>query len=480
MALKQESKTIAVKRKQRNAISSSLLIIREILIGNEQDFTSGKISRAIFLLSVPMVIEMLSEAFFAIADIYFVAQLGAEAVAAVGITESLMTIVYAIGAGLSTATTAIISRRIGEKNKEAGSVAAVQAVLCGIIISLFIAVPGIVFGKDLLKFMGASAEITGLHYKYTVIMLGGNGIIMLLFIINAVFRSAGDASISMRVLLLANMLNIILDPCLIHGIGPFPRMGIEGAAIATTIGRGTAVIFQVYLLIKGVGRIKVLIKHICFRMKVILKLIRLSIGGIGQNIIATSSWIILIRITAEFGSEVLAGYTVAIRIILFVLLPSWGIGNAASTLVGQNLGAGKPQRAERSVWYTSVVNMCLLSLVSLLFIFHSEFFIRLFINESLVVAKGIICLRIISYGLLFYGLGMVMIQAFNGAGDTVTPTIINLFCFWLIEIPLAYLLALHYHINETGVYISIVLAESLLALTALALFRRGKWKLRIV
>ena len=454
--------------------------IRESVQGTEQDFTTGRISRAILLLSIPMVLEMVMESVFALVDIFFVSRLGTGAVVTVGITESLLTIIYALAVGFSVGTTALISRRIGEKNSEGAAVGAVQAILVGIMMAVVIGITGAVFSKDFLRLMGATPDIVESGYMYTRIMMGGNIVIMLLFIINAVFRSAGDAAISMRVLWIANIINIILDPCLIFGWGPFPELGIKGAAVATNIGRGLAVVYQLFLLFRGRGRVKILSKHLRFNFTVMGKLIRLSLGGIGQNIIATSSWIGMVRIIAVFGSNVLAGYTIAIRIIVFALLPAWGLGNAAATLVGQNLGANKPGRAERSVWLAGYSNMIFLGLIALFLIINPAFFIKLFIDNELVINAGATCLRIVSYGFLFYGMGMIVIQALNGAGDTITPTKINFFCFWLLEIPLAYLLAITIGMQEKGVYVSIVVSESVMTLAGLYFFRLGKWKLKKV
>ncbi len=454
--------------------------ILEAVSGTEQDFTTGSLKRAVFLLSIPMVLEMVMESVFAVVDIYFVSKLGADAVATVGITETLITVIYAIGVGLGMATTALVSRRIGEKKPEEAASAAFQAILTGFTISLFIAIPGFIFAPELLSLMGASTEISSNYSGYPAIMLGGNSVIMLLFIINAIFRSAGDAAVSMRVLWLANILNLILDPCLIFGYGPFPELGVTGAAIATNIGRGIAVLYQFYLLFRGKNRVKLSVKNIRPDPKIIRKLMNLSWGGIGQTLIATSSWIGLVRIISEFGNEVLAGYTIAIRIVIFSLLPSWGISNAAATLVGQNLGANKPDRAEKSVWATGKVNFFILGIIGLIFILFPEFFIRLFINDPGVVKSGGQCLRIMSYGFIAYGLGMVVINSFNGAGDTLTPTKINLVCFWLVEIPLAYILAIPLGIGETGVFYSIIISETLMTITAVILFRKGKWKLKKV
>lgn len=454
--------------------------IKESIAGTERDFTNTSIGRAIFILAVPMVLEMIMESVFAVVDIFFVSRLGADAVATVGITESAMTVVYAIGIGLAMATTALVSRRIGEKKKKAAGEVAFQAILVGVVISVIIAIPGFIFASDFLKIMGATDKMGEEGYLYPAIMFGGNSVIMMLFIINAVFRSSGDAAISMRVMWFANFINIILDPLLIFGFGPFPEMGLKGAAIATTFGRGMAVIYQFYLLFKGKYRVRLYYENMKVKFQIMWNLLKISGGGILQNLVATSSWILLVRIIAVSGPDAMAGYTIAIRIIIFLLLPAWGLSNAAATLVGQNLGAKQPERAEKSVWITGYVNMVFMGSMGLFLILFPTFFIELFITEEAVVENGVQALRIISFGFLFYALGMVMIQGFNGSGDTATPTKINLFCFWLFEIPLAWVLAIILNMGLSGASIAIVCAESLLALTALFLFKKGKWKLRVV
>ncbi|MDD4426734.1 MAG: MATE family efflux transporter, partial [Mariniphaga sp.] len=412
--------------------------------------------------------------------IYFVSQLGSGAVATVGITESVMTIVYAVGSGLSMATTAIVARRIGERRKKEAGVVAFQAILAGVFVSLLIALPGIIFAKEFLMVMGLTREQAAEGAIYPAIMFGGNATVMLLFIINAVFRSSGDAAISMRVVWVANLINLVLDPLLIFGIGPFPELGLAGAAIATAIGRGIGVIYQFYLLFKGHYRIRLYWNSIRLKVSVLKELLQISGGGILQNMIATSSWIFLVRIIASCGTDAIAGYTIAIRIILFALLPAGGLSNAASTLVGQNLGAKLPGRAERSVWITGYANMIFMGIIGLVLVLFPEFFIRFFIQEAAVVEYGVSSLRIISFGFPFYALGMAFIQGFNGSGDTYTPTKINILCFWIIEIPLAWMLAVFLETGLTGASIAIVSSESILAVIAVVLFRRGKWKLREV
>jgi putative MATE family efflux protein len=475
-----KSNVLSIPKLNYSKIKLLLKDVKEAISGTERDFTKASLGHAIFILAVPMVLEMVMESVFAVVDIFFVSKLGAEAVATVGITESVMTIVYAIAMGLSVATTALVSRRIGEKRHKEAGVVAFQAILAGLIVSSIIAIPGVIFAKDFLLLMGATEKMAEEGYLFPAIMFGSNAVIMLLFIINAVFRSSGDAAISMRVIWFANLINIVLDPLLIFGIGPFPEMGLKGAAVATSIGRGLGVIYQFYLLFSGRFRIKLSWQSIKLKLQVMLELFKISGGGIMQNLIATSSWVLLVRIIAELGADAIAGYTIAIRIILFSLLPAWGLSNAAATLVGQNLGAKQPGRAEKSVWITGYANMIFMGSVGIIMAIFPGFFIRMFITDAAVVENGILTLRTISYGFLFYALGMVLIQGFNGSGDTVTPTKMNFFIFWLFEIPLAYLLSIVLGWGLTGASIAIVVAESSLAVVAYLLFRKGKWKLRKV
>lgn len=467
-----------LEQPKQGRLAWSLAALREALLGSKQDFTEGSIGRAITLLAIPMVLEVSMESLFGIVNVFYVGRLGADSVAAVGITESLLTIVFGIGMGLSMATTAMVARRTGEKDHRGASVAAVQAIALGLCVSVPIGILGIFFTPALFRLMGASEHVIAAGSGYGTIILGGNIAILLLFLNNAVFRGAGDAAIAMRALWLANIINIVLDPCLIFGLGPFPELGVTGSAIATTIGRGAGVLFQFYLLLSGKGRIKVSRDQVRIDVGVMLKLLRVSIGGIVQFLIATASWLGLVRIVAIFGDAALAGYTIAIRIIIFALLPSWGMSNAAATLVGQNLGAGKPERAERSVWVAGLSNMAFLGLVTIIFVVFAEQLIGVFTKDLEVIPYGVAALRYISYGYVFYAYGMVMVAAFNGAGDTTTPTFINLCCYWLFQIPLAYALALPAGLGANGVFLAITAAESLLAVIAILVFRRGRWKHR--
>jgi putative MATE family efflux protein len=452
------------------------ILFKEALQGSQNDFTTGSIRRAIFMLSIPMILEMLMESIFAIVDIAFVSQVSTNAVATIGLTESVVTLVYAVAIGVSMAATALVARRIGEKDPEGASKVAVQAIFLGVLIASIISVIGIIYPKEILGLMGGDVDLIEEGYGYTQVLLGGNITIMLLFLINAIFRGAGNASVAMKALILSNGLNIILDPLFIFGFGPIPAFGVEGAAIATTIGRGSAVIFQLAVLFYGWSAIKIKVKDLVFRAGIMLHLLKISLGGIGQFIIGTSSWIVLMRIMSEFGSDVLAGYTIAIRVVMFTLLPCWGMSNAAATLVGQNLGAQQPDRAETSVWKTGKYNAIFMGIVSVVYLIFAEQIIRLFNAETIVVESGALCLQIIAAGYIFYGYAMVVIQSFNGAGDTQTPTYINFFCFWLFQLPFAYLMAIHFEFGPQGVFWAITSAEVLIAIVGMYIFKRGKWK----
>jgi putative MATE family efflux protein len=450
--------------------------IREALRGSHQDYTAGNLNRAILLLAIPMVLEMVLESLFAVVDVLWVGRLGANAVATVGLTESLLALVFSIGIGLSMSTTAMVARRIGEKDPLDAGIAGAQAIFLGLLISLAIGVPAFIFAPQLLRLMGASPEIIATGTGYARIALGGCGAIVMLFLNNAIFRGAGDAAIAMRLLWVSNILNLILDPCLIFGLGPFPRLGVTGAALATFSGRSIGVLYQFYRLMKGSERIRIPPSLLRFNPRVMWRLVRVSLTGILQFAIANTSWIALVRIVSIFGAAALAGYTIAIRIVIFVILPSWGLSNAAATLVGQNLGAGHPQRAEQAVWRTGLYNMLFLGIIGVVFIFTATPLVRLFTHDPAVVPLAASALRILSYGNVAYAYGMVMLQSFNGAGDTVTPTIVNFFGFWVLEIPLAWWLALHQGLRSTGVFLSIVIAQAAVALAGILLFRRGKWK----
>jgi putative MATE family efflux protein len=450
--------------------------VREALRGSHQDFTSGNLNRAILLLAIPMVLEMVLESLFAVVDVFWVGRLGADAVATVGLTESLLSLVFAVGLGLSLSTTAMVARRIGEKDPEGAAVAGVQSIIIGLSISLLIGVPCIFYAPELLRLMGASPQVVATGSGYARIALGGSGAIMMLFLNNAIFRGAGDAAIAMRLLWVSNIINLVLDPCLIFGWGPFPKLGVTGAALATFTGRSIGVAYQFYRLLRGSERIRILRRQIHVNFTVLLRLLRVSLTGILQFAIAHTSWIGLVRIVSIFGSAALAGYTIAIRIVIFIILPSWGLSNAAATLVGQNLGAKQPERAESSVWRTGLYNMIFLGVVGVIFVIFATPIVRLFTSDAEVIPLAAACLRIVSYGNIGYAYGMVMLQAFNGAGDTITPTIVNLFGFWLFEIPLAYFLAIPAGMQARGAYFSIVAAEALIAGVSILLFKRGYWK----
>lgn len=455
--------------------------VRESLRGSHRDYTVGPIGRSIVLLAIPMVLEMLMESIFVVADIYWVARLNnADAVATVGLTESMLTLIYAVSIGLGIGATATVARRIGEHNPDGAARAAVQVIVLGLIVSAVISVLGVVFAGDLLRLMGGSPWVVEHGVNFTRVMLGGNASIVLLFLINAVFRGAGDAAIAMRVLWLANLINIILGPCFIFGWGPFPELGVTGAAVATTIGRGTGVVYALVRLFRPGGRFDITKSHLKIEPNIMVRLVRLSAVGTFQVFIGMASWIGLIRTLSTFGSDAVAGYTIGIRVIIFALLPSFGMGNAAATMVGQALGAKKPDRAERAVWKAGLYNLVFLGIVGLLFVIFAPQIIRFFTNDPNVGAYGVQCLRIVASGFLFYAYGMVLTQSFNGAGDTWTPTLINLFVFWLFELPLAYVLAIGMGYGPTGVFVAITIAFSLLAVVSALMFRRGRWKTRVV
>jgi putative MATE family efflux protein len=449
--------------------------VREAMRGSHQDFTAGSLNRSILLLAIPMVLEMVLESLFAVVDVFWVSRLGSDAIATVGLTESVLTLVFAVGIGLAMSTTAMVARRIGEKDREGAAVAAVQAMALGIFVSILMGIPFFFFAPHLLALMGASPAIVASGVNYTRIALGGSGVVLMLFLNNAIFRGAGDAAIAMRLLWVSNILNLILDPCLIFGLGPFPRLGVTGAALATFSGRGIGVLYQFYRIGKGTERIRVLRRDLRINVSVLFRLIRVSIIGILQFLIGQASWIGLVRIVSLFGAPALAAYTIAIRVVIFAILPSWGLSNAAATLVGQNLGAGHPDRARSAVWRTGLWNMVFLGSVGVLFIAFAPAIISLFTKDPAVVPTAIHCLRIFSCGNVAFAYGMVLLQAFNGAGDTLTPMYVNLFGFWVLEIPLAWWLAMHTSMRVNGVFVSVVVAQSVIVLISLVLFRQGRW-----
>ncbi len=450
--------------------------LKEALAGTQQDFTEGGLTRGIALLAIPTILEMGMESAFGLVDAFWVARLGADSIAAVGLTEAAIVLVFAISFGLSIAATATIARRTGEKDPEGASLAAVQALICGILLALVTGVGGAVFAPHILGLMNASPRVIEIGTGYTRVLMGGNISIILLFLINGIFRGSGDAVIAMRTLWLANLINMALDPCFIYGWFGFPALGVTGAAVATTIGRSIGVIYQIGILFGVKARVTVAWRHLRIDWPVMRKLMRQSASVIMQYLVATASWMSLARINARFGSTAVAGYTIGIRIILFALMPSWGICSAAATLVGQNLGAKKPERSERAVWLAGTYNMAFLTVVGAVFVVFAPWIVSRFTPEAAVASTAAACLYYVSIGYPFYAWGMVMEQAFNGAGDSDTPTWINLFCYWMLQIPLAWYLAAPAGMGPRGVYLAICVAESVLAVVSVVLFRRGRWK----
>ncbi len=451
--------------------------VAEALRDNEEDFTSGPIKRALGLLAIPMMLEMAMESIFAVVDIAFVSRLGTDAVAAVGITEALITVLYGIAIGLGMGLTAMVSRRIGAGDAAGAAAVTGQSIWLGALLSILIGIFGVTFARDLLEIMGASDSVVETGYGFTAVLLGGSFSIVYLFLLNAAFRGAGDATVALRSLWLANGINIVLDPCFIFGLGPFPEMGVTGAAVATTIGRGTGVIYQLWYLLNGRGRIAFAVRHLSIRSYLIARMVRISLGGIGQFLIATASWIGIMRIVAIYGSSAIAAYTIALRMMEFVFLPAWGLGNAAATLVGQNLGAGRPERAEQSAWKAAKYNAIFMTLSGALLLLFAPAITGWFSSEPDVLRWGTSCLRIMGIGFPMYAVGMVIVQALNGAGDTGTPALLNLLCFWLLQIPLAYFLSTATPMGPNGAFTAIVVAESLLTVLSVLMFRRGRWKL---
>ncbi len=464
-------------QESRSTDTGAWSAIKEALRGDvHRDFTQERIGRAITLLAIPMVLEMAMESLFAVVDMFWVAHLGADAVATVGLTEAVLTLLFSVAIGMSVATTAMVARRIGEKNPEGAGDVAAQSVLLGLTVAAVCGFAGAWFAPDVLRLMGATNSIVVTGTGYTRMIYGGSAGVLLLFLINGVFRGAGDAALAMRVLWIANLINIVLNPLLIFGVGPFPKLGVLGSGVGTTIGRSCGVLLQLWFLTRGKSRVRVRVNQFRIRLEVMVQLLRLSGGGVFQYLVGMASWIGLVRMVAVFGSVAVAGYTVAMRIFIFAILPSWGMANAAATLVGQNLGAKRPDRAEQSVWRAGLYNMIFLGLVAAVFVTLARPLVSIFTSDPEVVPLAAGALRTISYGYVFYAWGMVISQAFNGAGDTYTPTLINIFASWILEIPLAWFLAFRLHMQSGGVFLSVAISASVFALVALIAFRRGTWK----
>jgi len=455
--------------------------VRESVLGvHGHDYTAGPIGRSLMLLAVPMVLEVSLESVFAVVNIFWVGRLGPGAVATVGLTEAMFSTIYALGMGLGIGATAMVARRIGEKQPDLAARAAVQAIILGVLVAIPVALVGGVFAPDLLRLMGASEDVVAAGHGYPRVLFAGNGVILLLFLVNAIFRGAGDPAIALRSLWLANLCNLVLDPFLIFGIGPFPRMGVTGAAVATTLARGIGVLYQFHRLAAPGKRFTIHRHHLGLEPDTAIRLLRLSGTGILQILIATTSWIGLVRVISSFGSTVLAGYTIGMRVIMFGILPSWGMANAAATMVGQSLGAGKPDRAETAVWRAGLYNLAFLGGIGALFLALAPLIVSAFTSEPEVARYAVACLRIVSAGFVFYAYGMVLTSAFNGAGDTWTPTYLNLFCFWLWEIPLAWVLSRRTFLGPSGAFLAVAVAFSTLAVVSVVIFRKGQWKNRVV
>ncbi|MDB5191258.1 MAG: efflux family protein [Segetibacter sp.] len=460
----------------RRTASSIFKFIQLAIKGGQHDFTTGSIRRAVFLLAIPMILEMVFESVFAVVDIFFVGKLGKEATATVGLTESVLMIIYSLAVGLSMAATAMVARRIGEKNPEEASKSGMQSMLLALLLTIIISIAGVVYAEDILRLMGAPAEVLAIGVGYAKIMFGGSLVIIMLFLINGIFRGAGDAAIAMRSLTLANICNIILCPILIYGLGPIPALGLTGAAIATTIGRGIGVLYQLYHLFNGKRILNMKLQHLLPNWPILKSLSNIASTATLQFLISSASWIFLSRIIASFGSDAIAGYTIALRIIMFFLLPAWGLSNAAATLVGQNLGAQLPERAEKCVWKTAQYNVIFMSIVTVIFLFFAAPIVSLINNQKEVVSYATQALRVVSLGYISYGIGLVLMNAFNGAGDTKTPTWINLFGFWAFQIPLAYTLSIYFNLGPLGVFLAILIAETTITFATYLIFRKGNWK----
>jgi putative MATE family efflux protein len=462
--------------KPQSVLKRGAAFFRESLRDSETDYTSGPIGRALGLLAIPMMLEMSMESIFAVVDIAFVSRLGTDAIATIGITEALISVLYAIAVGLGMGVTAMVSRRIGAGEREAAARVTGQAIWVGAGLSLLIGIPGAFYAADMLRLMGASESVVETGTGFAAVLLGGSASIIYLFLLNAAFRGAGDASIALRSLVLANGLNIILDPCLIFGLGPFPEMGVTGAAWATTIGRSIGVLYQLWHLFDGRGRLKFRFRNLALHARMMARMLVISAGGISQFLIATSSWIIIMRIVAMYGSTAVAAYTIGLRILEFVWLPSWGLGNAAATLVGQNLGAGHPDRAEKSAWRAAKYNTIFQTAVGVLLFALAPVIANWFTNDPDVLRIGTDCLRILAIGAPAYAIGMIVVQAINGAGDTATPTVIDFIGFWLFQIPFAYWLATSVGMGPNGAFWAIVATETLVTILGAIVFRRGRWK----